>query len=185
MADIAELTKLIEPEAEAEGLALVRVKMMGGTSDPTLQIMAERPDTRQLTLDDCARLSRRLSGLLDELEADGRDPIQHAYRLEVSSPGIDRPLTRLQDFEDWKGHEARIVLAEKLEGRKVFSGDLIGSEGDKIVIDVQGLGETRLPFAMLHSAKLVMTDKLIAATAPLSTEGADELVESEPEGDEA
>ncbi|HLL60060.1 MAG TPA: ribosome maturation protein RimP [Allosphingosinicella sp.] len=175
MADIAELTKLIEPEAKAEGLALVRVKMMGGTSDPTLQIMAERPDTRQLTLDDCARLSRRLSGLFDELEADGRDPIQHAYRLEVSSPGIDRPLTRLQDFDDWKGHEARIVLAEKLEGRKVFSGDLIGSEGDKIVIDVQGLGETRLPFAMLNSAKLVMTDKLIEATAPLSADGADTI----------
>jgi len=175
MADIAELTKLIEPEAKAEGLALVRVKMMGGTSDPTLQVMAERPDTRQLTLDDCARLSRRLSGLFDELEADGRDPIQHAYRLEVSSPGIDRPLTRLQDFDDWKGHEARIVLAEKLEGRKVFSGDLIGSEGDKIVIDVQGLGETRLPFAMLNSAKLVMTDKLIEATAPLSADGADTI----------
>jgi ribosome maturation factor RimP len=175
MADIAELMKLIEPEAKAEGLALVRVKMMGGTSDPTLQIMAERPDTRQLTLDDCARLSRRLSGLFDELEADGRDPIQHAYRLEVSSPGIDRPLTRLQDFDDWKGHEARIVLAEKLEGRKVFSGDLIGSEGDKIVIDVQGLGETRLPFAMLNSAKLVMTDKLIEATAPLSADGADTI----------
>jgi len=175
MADIAELMKLIEPEAKAEGLALVRVKMMGGTSDPTLQIMAERPDTRQLTLDDCARLSRRLSGLFDELEADGRDPIQHAYRLEVSSPGIDRPLTRLADFDDWKGHEARIVLAEKLEGRKVFSGDLIGTEGEQIVVNVQGLGETRLPFAMLNSAKLVMTDKLIEATAPLSADGADTI----------
>jgi ribosome maturation factor RimP len=76
--------------------------MMGGTSDPTLQIMAERPDTRQLTLDDCARLSRRLSEVLDALEAKGRDPIAGAYRLEVSSPGIDRPLTRLRDFEDWK-----------------------------------------------------------------------------------
>jgi ribosome maturation factor RimP len=172
MADIAELTRLIEPEAEAEGLALVRVKMMGGTSDPTLQIMAERPDTRQLTLDDCARLSRRISAMFDEL-----DPIEHAYRLEVSSPGIDRPLTRLQDFEDWKGHEARIVLGEKLDGRKVFSGDLIGSEGDRIVIDVQGLGKTRLPFAMLHSAKLVITDKLIEATAPLSADGADKIEE--------
>jgi ribosome maturation factor RimP len=170
MADIAELTRLIEPEAKAEGLELVRVKMMGGTSDPTLQIMAERPDTRQLTLDDCARLSRRISAMFDEL-----DPIEHAYRLEVSSPGIDRPLTRIQDFDDWKGHEARIVLAEKLDGRKVFSGDLIGSESDKIVINVQGLGETRLPFGMLQSAKLVMTDKLIEATAPLSAEGADTI----------
>ncbi|HYN20833.1 MAG TPA: ribosome maturation factor, partial [Thermoanaerobaculia bacterium] len=95
MADIAELTRLIEPEAKAEGLALVRVKMIGGASDPTLQVMAERPDTRQLTLEDCARLSRRLSDRLDALEAEGRDPIEASYRLEVSSPGIDRPLTRL------------------------------------------------------------------------------------------
>jgi len=170
MADIAALTKLIEPAAKAEGLDLVRVKMMGGTSDPTLQVMAERPDTRQLTLDDCARLSRRLSDVLDET-----DPIDGAYRLEVSSPGIDRPLTRLKDFDDWKGHEARIVLAEKRDGRKVFSGELAGAEGDQIVVDVQGVGETRLPFAAIHSAKLVMTDKLIEATAPLSAEGADTI----------
>ncbi|HEY0627122.1 MAG TPA: ribosome maturation protein RimP [Allosphingosinicella sp.] len=177
MADFAELTKMIETEAKAEGLALVRVKMMGGTSDPTLQVMAERPDTRQLTLEDCARLSRRLSERLDEL-----DPIENAYRLEVSSPGIDRPLTRLQDFEDWKGHEAKITLTEKLEGRKQFTGDLIGAEGENMVMDVQGLGETRLPFSMLHSAKLVMTDRLIQATAPLSAEGADEVEEIEEEG---
>jgi ribosome maturation factor RimP len=175
MADLAKLTELIEPEAKAEGLELVRVKMMGGTSDPTLQIMAERPDTRQLTLDDCARLSRRLSGMLDELEAEGRDPIEHAYRLEVSSPGIDRPLTRLKDYDDWKGHEARIVLAEKLEGRKVFSGNLGGIEGDQVLVDVQGLGPTRLPFPLIQSAKLVMTDRLIQATAPLSADGADTI----------
>ena len=170
MADMAELTTLIEPEAKAEGLELVRVKMIGGTSDPTLQVMAERPDTRQLTLEDCARLSRRVSELLDEA-----DPIEHAYRLEVSSPGIDRPLTRLKDYDDWKGHEARIVLAEKLEGRKVFSGDLAGIEGDTVLVDVQGLGPTGLPFAAIQSAKLVMTDRLIKATAPLSAEGADEI----------
>jgi ribosome maturation factor RimP len=175
MADLAKLTELIEPEAKAEGLELVRVKMMGGTSDPTLQIMAERPDTRQLTLDDCARLSRRLSGVLDELEAEGRDPIEHAYRLEVSSPGIDRPLTRLKDYDDWKGHEARIVLVEKLEGRKVFSGSLSGTEGDQVLVDVQGLGPTRLPFGLIQSAKLVMTDRLIQATAPLSADGADTI----------
>src|SRR5918998_1097509 len=132
MADIARLTQLIEPEAKAEGLALVRVKMMGGTSDPTLQVMAERPDTRQLTLDDCARLSRRLSDRFDEL-----DPIESAYRLEVSSPGIDRPLTRLQDFDDWKGHEAKITLAEKLDGRKQFTGDLIGTEGTDVLVEGQ------------------------------------------------
>src|SRR3954470_3154971 len=124
MADLATIETLIAPAAQAEGLALVRVKMIGGTSDPTLQVMAERPDTRQLTLDDCARLSRRVAARPAEAEASGRDPIPHAYRLEVSSPGIDRPLTRLKDYDDWKGHEARIVLAEKLEGRKVFSGEL-------------------------------------------------------------
>ena len=144
--------------------------MRGGTSDPTHQVMAERPDTRQLTLHDCARLSRRHSDVLDEA-----DPIESAYRLEVSSPGIDRPLTRIQDFEDWKGHEAKIALSEKLDGRKQFTGDLIGREGDHILIDVQGLGETRLPFGLVHSAKLIMTDRLIEATAPLSAEGADQI----------
>ena len=177
MADIAALTKLIEPAAKAEGLELVRVKMMGGTSDPTLQVMAEDPATGQLTLEDCARLSRRLSDLLDEA-----DPIEEAYRLEVSSPGIDRPLTRLKDFDDWKGHEAKIGLTEKLEGRKQLTGDLIGADGGDILIADKGLGETRIPFSLVHSAKLVMTDKLIEATAPLSAEGADEIEEIEEEG---
>ena len=177
MADVAELTKLIEPAARAEGFELVRVKMMGGTSDPTLQVMAENPATGQLTLEDCARLSRRLSDLLDEA-----DPIEEAYRLEVSSPGIDRPLTRLKDFEAWKGHEAKISLTEKLDGRKQLTGELIGAEGDEIAIADKGLGETRIPFSLVHSAKLVMTDKLIEATAPLSAEGADEIEEIEEEG---
>ena len=164
MADVAELTTLIEPAVKAEGLELVRVKLMGGKSDPTLQVMAE------LTIDDCARLSRRLSELLDEA-----DPIEEAYRLEVSSPGIDRPLTRLKDFQDWKGHEARISLREALDGRKQFTGDLIGVEGDTIRIEVQNIGEARLPFDKVHSAKLLMTDRLIEATAPLSAEGADSI----------
>ena len=170
MADMAAVTRIIEPAAEAEGLALVRVKMIGGTSDPTLQVMAERPDTRQLSLQDCERLSRRISDLLDE-----QDPIEHAYRLEVSSPGIDRPLTRLADYDDWRGHEARIVLEEKIDGRKIFSGPLLGSEGETVMVDVPGAGPKGLPFAAIHSAKLIMTDKLIAATAPLSAEGADSI----------
>jgi ribosome maturation factor RimP len=174
MADVADIARLIEPAAEAEGLALVRVRMIGGTSDPTLQVMAERPDTRQLSLDDCARLSRRLSELLDEA-----DPIEGAYRLEVSSPGIDRPLTRLKDFDDWKGHDARIVLGEKLDGRKVFSGPLLGTEGETVLIEVPVQGPAELPFAAIQSAKLVMTDRLIQATAPLSAEGADKI-EMEP-----
>src|SRR3546814_6246371 len=85
------------------GLALVRVAFFGGDSDPTLQVMAERPETRQLTIDDCADLSRRISERLDALEEAGKDPIDAAYRLEVSSPGIDRPLTRPADFADWAG----------------------------------------------------------------------------------
>ncbi len=174
MADFDVLTDLIETEAKAEGLALVRVKMMGGTSDPTLQVMAERPDTRQLTLDDCARLSRLLSDVLDE-----SDPIEGAYRLEVSSPGIDRPLTRPRDFEDWKGHEARIGLIEKKDGRREYKGILLGLDGDDVLIDVPNLGETRLPRAQVRSAKLLLTDKLIQATAPLSAEGADEILEGQ------
>ena len=170
MADVTALTKLIEPAARAEGLELVRVMMIGGASDPTLQVMAERPETRQLTLDDCARLSRRLSDLLDET-----DPIEGSYRLEVSSPGIDRPLTRTKDYADWAGHQARITLKEPVDGRKQFSGELRGIDGDRIVIDVPGLGRTHFSLAQVHSAKLVMTDKLIDATAPLSAEGADSI----------
>jgi ribosome maturation factor RimP len=182
MADMAALTGLIEPAAKAEGLSLVRVKMTGGAGDPTLQVMAERPDTRQLTLEDCERLSRRLSEIFDALEAEGRDPFDHAYRLEVSSPGIDRPLTRLSDFDDWKTHDARITLHEKLNGRKQYSGTLIGIEGETVMIDVPGAGPTGLPFTAIVSAKLVLTDRLIAATAPLSAEGADEVYH---EGDES
>ncbi|HEX9955557.1 MAG TPA: ribosome maturation protein RimP [Allosphingosinicella sp.] len=188
MADIAALQDMIAPAAEAEGLVLVRVKMMGGTGDPTLQVMAEDPKTRQLTLEGCARLSRRLSDLLDQAEAEGRDPIPHAYRLEVSSPGIDRPLTRLQDYTDWTGHEARIVLAEKLDGRKVFAGNILGTEGDTVLVEVPVQGAVGLPFDAIQSAKLVMTDKLIAATAPLlaaEADAADEVIEFEGEPDEA
>ena len=170
MADAADLTELIEPEVKAEGLELVRVMMIGGQDDPTLQVMAERPDTGQLTLQDCERLSRRLSERLD-----AADPIEHGYRLEVSSPGIDRPLTRRRDFEDWKGHEARISLAEKLDGRREFKGELKGVDGDDILIEVARTGEVRLPFGRVHSAKLMLTDRLIAATAPLSAEGAEEI----------
>jgi ribosome maturation factor RimP len=175
MADIAALTRIIEPAVKAEGFDLVRVMMIGGKDDPTLQVMAERPDTRQLDLADCERLSRRLSDLLD-----AEDPIPDAYRLEVSSPGIDRPLTRLKDFEDWKGHEARLSLAAKqADGRRDYRGPLLGAEGEDVVIDAAGLGPTRLPFAALHSAKLVLTDRLIAATAPLDSAGADEILEGQ------
>jgi ribosome maturation factor RimP len=171
MADIAVITGLIEPHATALGLSLVRVAMFGGTSDPTLQVMAERPDTRQLTIEDCAELSRRISDMLDE-----HDPIEGAYRLEVSSPGIDRPLTRLSDFADWAGFEARLNLVEAVSARKRFDARLDGLEGDLIVVTLLKWGETlRIEFTNIASAKLLLTDALIKATAPLSSEGADTI----------
>lgn len=178
MTDIAPLIRLIEPEAKALGVALVRVRLFGKGDERTLQVMAERPDTRQLTIDDCATLSRRLSDVFDVLEEEGRDPIDGAYRLEVSSPGIDRPLTRTQDFNDWAGHEARIVLTEPVDGQKQFKGDLEGIDDDgTIAIRHTRTRElARVPFALIADAKLVLTDRLIAATVPLSTEGADEEV---------
>jgi ribosome maturation factor RimP len=173
MADIARLTQLIEPHVRDMGLNLVRVAMFGGTSDPTLQVMAERPETRQLIIEDCAELSRRLSDMLDET-----DPIEAAYRLEVSSPGIDRPLTRLSDFADWTGFDARMRLIEPHGGRKQVEGRLGGLDGETIRITTPKTREMLdIPFANVASAKLLLTDALIKATAPLSTEGADDISE--------
>ncbi|RZL56369.1 MAG: ribosome maturation protein RimP [Sphingomonas sp.] len=183
MADIAHLTQLIETEARALGFDLVRVKMFGGKSDPTLQVMAERPDTGQLTIDDCADLSRRISDVLDALEAEGKDPIPDAYRLEVSSPGIDRPLTRPQDYASWVGHEAKITLVEKIDNRKILTGDLVGIDGDKVTIDVRGYQPMTVALDQIHDAKLTITDRLLAATAPLSSEGADEFEEIADDAD--
>lgn len=177
LVDFDALNAIIAPEAEAMGLALVRVAFFGGDSEPTLQVMAERPDTRQLTIDDCADLSRRISDRLDALEEAGKDPIDGAYRLEVSSPGIDRPLTRRADFADWAGHEAKIALKEKRDGRQRFNGTLIGIEGDVVTILDKEEVEHHLPFDAIDTAKLVLTDRLIAATVPLSVEGADEMEE--------
>ena len=167
------IARLIEPTVKDMGLDLVRVAMIGGKSDPTLQIMAERPDTRQLTIDDCETLSRKLSDILDEA-----DPLEEGYRLEVSSPGIDRPLTRRSDFADWTGHEARIKFIDPVDTAKQVSGDIVGIEGDTIRIATPQ-GERLVDFANIASAKLLLTDKLINATAPLSSEGAEEFVTEE------
>jgi ribosome maturation factor RimP len=170
MTDIAAIARDMEPEVKSLGFELVRVAMIGGASDPTLQVMAERPETRQLDLADCEAISRRLSDWLD-----AKDPIEGSYRLEVSSPGIDRPLTRLKDYADWAGHEARISLRDQRDGRKQFSGTLEGVEGNNVKLtDKSGRGHA-LPFSDIASAKLLLTDKLITATAPLSTEGADSI----------
>ena len=164
------VARLIGPEVEALGYELVRVAMIGGTSDPTLQVMAERPDTRQLALGDCERISRRLSEVLDLA-----DPIDGAYRLEVSSPGIDRPLTRLKDYRDWAGFEARIALTELKASRKQYSGTLEGVEGETVKLLGKDGQTYEVAFSEIASAKLLLTDKLIKATAPLSTEGADTI----------
>jgi ribosome maturation factor RimP len=178
LTDIATIAAMIEPAAKALGLDLVRVAMIGGKSDPTLQVMAERPDTRQLSIDDCADLSRAISEIFDPLEEAGRDPVDGPYRLEVSSPGIDRPLTRRSDFADWAGHEARIKFVAPVETAKQVSGIIEGIDGDTVRITTPK-GERLVQFDNISSAKLMLTDKLIEATAPLSTEGAD-LIEADP-----
>ncbi|BDD65742.1 ribosome maturation factor RimP [Sphingobium sp. TA15] len=170
MADIAELTALIEPEVKALGFDLVRIKLFGSGDEYTLQIMAERPETKQLVIEDCAAISRRLSDVLDEA-----DPIEEAYRLEVSSPGIDRPLTRLTDFLEWAGHEAKIAATETVSGRKSFRGVLKGVEGEDILFADAKAGDVAIPFALVGDAKLILTDALIAASMPLSSDGADEF----------
>lgn len=181
MANLEKLKALIEPVVEAHGFELVRVALIEGPS-LTLQVMLEDPATGQMKVDDCARVSRKISALLDEA-----DPIESEYMLEVSSPGIDRPLTRLKDYDRWAGHVGKLELAEAIAlngaDRKRFQGPLMGTAGEDVRIEVEGLGEVRLPFADIRTAKLVLTDRLIAETAPLlSEEGADEI-EEEPDDD--
>ncbi len=133
----------------------MRVQLKGGDRR-TLQVMAERPD-RTMSAEDCAKLSRALSVVLDEA-----DPIEGAYTLEVSSPGIDRPLVRLKDYEDWQGYEARLELDRMVEGRKKVRGVVAGVDGDHVCIDIEGEAETALiPFAWVASGKLALTDELI------------------------
>ena len=190
MADIARITEIVEPEARALGFDLVRVRYFkGGEIGPlsdaeeyTLQIMAERPETGQLVIEDCAALSHRISDAIDAVEEAGEVLIDDAYRLEVSSPGIDRPLTRAKDFANWAGHEARVSLLNAVDGnRKSLQGDLIGIEGDVVSLEDKKSGRVSFPLSDVHSAKLVLTDKLIAATRPLDTAGADEILEEEQE----
>ena len=168
---------LIKPEAQALGFDLVRVQFVSGADEPTLQVMAERPETGQLDIDDCAALSRRISDKFDALEEEGRDPVEGAYRLEISSPGIDRPLIRTKDYANWAGHEARINLIEAVSGKKQLRGLLEGIEGEIIAIDDRKLGRQTTSLDNVHSAKLILTDALIAATIPVSADGADEIEE--------
>jgi ribosome maturation factor RimP len=187
MADIARLTQLIEPEATALGFDLVRVAMLpseAGDGGMALQIMAEDPATGQLVIDQCAALSRRVSDVIDAAEESGEVLIEGAYHLEVSSPGIDRPLTRDKDFLNWAGHDVRIVMDKAFEGQRVNKGVLGGLEDGMVLIKEVKAGDVRLPREQIHTAKLVLTDALIAATRPLDTSGADELIEEEEKADD-
>jgi ribosome maturation factor RimP len=155
-AEDRKILELLEPVAETLGLDIVRLRLMGGQTR-RLQVMAERPADHDISIDECARLSRAFSQVLD-----AADPIAGEYLLEVSSPGIDRPLTRLQDFETWQGYEARLELDRLVENRKRFRGNLAGVEGDSIAIDLEDEEETALvPFAWITEAKLVLNDELM------------------------
>ena len=154
------LAQIVEPVAADLGLELVRLRLMGG-QHPTLQIMAQKPDGG-MEVDDCARLSTAISAVLDV-----EDPITDAYTLEVSSPGIDRPLTRLKDFETWAGNEVKIETTEPIDGRRRFKGMLQGTEGDEVLLEIEEKGQPvtiGLNFEWLADAKLVLTDDLIRET---------------------
>ena len=150
------LVELLDPVAEAAGYEIVRLRLMGGENARRLQIMAETPDG-EMVVEDCARLSRAISEVMD-----AADPIKGEYTLEVSSPGVDRPLTRLKDFATYEGHEARIELDRVAEGRKRFRGVLAGIDGDNIGIDLEGEEATAMvPFSWIVDAKLILTDALM------------------------
>ncbi|ACG79851.1 conserved hypothetical protein [Phenylobacterium zucineum HLK1] len=162
-AEDLKLLDLLDPVAEAVGYEIVRLRLMGGERNQRrLQIMAERPLLEDgtggdMNVEDCAKLSRAVSEVLD-----AADPISGEYTLEVSSPGVDRPLTRLKDFDTYEGYEARLELDRLAEGRKRFRGVLAGVEGDQVAIDLEGEEETALvPFAWIVEAKLVLTDELM------------------------
>ncbi|WP_134725316.1 ribosome maturation factor RimP [Paracoccus luteus] len=152
------LAEIIQPVIEDLGFELVRLRLQGGRT-ATLQIMADRPEGG-INVDDCADISTAVSATLDV-----EDPLEDAFHLEVSSPGIDRPLTRLKDFATFEGYEARVETNQPIDGRKRFKGVLAGVEGDEVLLNIEDRGETHtigLNFDWLSDAKLVLTDELIA-----------------------
>ena len=176
------LAAIVQPTIEGMGFELVRLRLMAGKK-VTLQIMAERPDGT-MEVDDCAGLSRQLSALLDV-----EDPISGEYTLEVSSPGIDRPLTRLADFDRWEGHEAKLETEELIDGRKRFKGMLAGTDGTEVLIEIDDdrvSGTIGLEFDWLADAKLVLTDELVTESLRRSKkkfreEDYDEVIETDDE----
>jgi ribosome maturation factor RimP len=153
----AQLLEMLDPVAEAAGFEIVRLRLMAGKERRRLQIMAETPEG-DMTVEGCTVLSRAFSEILD-----AADPISGEYTLEVSSPGIDRPLTRLKDFDTWEGFEARIELDRLADNRKRFKGELAGTEDGQVGINIEGEAETTLyiPFDWILEAKLVLDDKLM------------------------
>jgi ribosome maturation factor RimP len=148
------IAKLIAPTIEALGFDLVRVQL-SGSQRPTLQVMAEPVSGRAMSVDDCADISRAISALLDV-----EDPITGTYSLEVSSPGIDRPLTKAKDYERFLGHEAKVETNAPIDGRKRFKGAIKSVDAKAVELTVEG-ADIRIPFADIHKAKLVLTDALI------------------------
>ncbi|MGH1412001.1 MAG: ribosome maturation factor RimP [Pelagimonas sp.] len=151
------LADIITPVIEDMGFELVRIRLMGGNTK-TLQIMAERPEGG-IEVDDCAQISIAVSAVLDV-----EDPVVEAYTLEVSSPGIDRPLTRLKDFANYEGYEAKLETADLIDGRKRFRGVVAGVEGQDVLVNLEQDGETitvGLDYDWLVEAKLIMTDELV------------------------
>ena len=153
----ALVEQLIAPTLEAMGYDLVRVRLSGGKQRRRLQVMAERIDESGMTVDDCADISRAVSVLLDT-----EDPIPGSYDLEVSSPGIDRPLTRPRDFERFAGHEAKIELRDAIDGRRRFRGLLRGLEDGNVLLELDD-DIAKLPCDEIETAKLMLTDELLAA----------------------
>jgi ribosome maturation factor RimP len=176
------LAEIIGPVIEGMGYELVRVRLMSG-KNTTLQVMADKPDGG-IEVDDCAEISTMLGATLDV-----EDPILDAYTLEVSSPGIDRPLTRLKDFDTYEGYEAKLETSELIDGRRRFKGTLAGVDGDEVLINVEE-GTIGLKFDWLSDAKLVLTDDLIRemlkqrkAAGTLKEDAFDEIEAEGPEED--
>ncbi len=176
------LAEIVTPTIEGMGYELVRLRLMGSGKGRTLQVMVDRPEGG-IVVDECARISTAVSAVLDV-----EDPLEDTYTLEVSSPGIDRPLTRLKDFEDWAGYTARIETTELIDGRRRFKGELAGTEDGEVLIAVAE-GTIGLRFDWLSDAKLVLTDDLIADVlkarkeAGIIDEGAFDAIEDEEDTD--
>ncbi len=164
MTATARIEELIAPTLEGMGYALVRVQLSGGKGTPRLQVMAERADGAAMTVEDCAGISRAISPILDV-----EDPISGTYTLEVSSPGIDRPLVKPADFDRFAGFEAKLESARPVDGRRRFRGRLKGVEDGAVRIETEGT-DYKVPFADVQKARLVITDELLAAAGADRTE---------------